>query len=142
LVWIFKTLRVVAAGRSCFALPGAVADPPRLAAGLTGGASIHHDLFGTHADRRDGQGAGGNRVTVFDDGADVNQVLADPVTLSFSDGSRMVSRTFPAGTQIQAECKVTFQSGFTMIGLRFQNPAALPDLIIAGYTFLDSKGCR
>jgi hypothetical protein len=54
----------------------------------------------------------------------------------------MVSRTFPAGTQIQAECKVTFQSGFTMIGLRFQNPAALPDLIIAGYTFLDSKGCR
>jgi hypothetical protein len=96
--------------------------------------------FGTHADRRDGQGAGGNRVTVFDDGTDVNQVLADPVTLSFSDGSRMVSRTFPAGTQIEAECKVTFQSGFTMIGLRFQNPAALPDLINAGFAFLDSKG--
>ncbi len=85
-------------------------------------------------------GAGGNRVTVFDDGTDVNQVLADPVKLSFSDGSRTVSRTFPAGTQIQAEFKVTFQSGFTMIGLRLQNPAAPPDLINAGYTFLDSNG--
>jgi Hint domain len=82
-------------------------------------------------------GAGGNTDLVFDDGTDTLQVLNQPVTLTYNDGGSLVTTTFPAGTQIQAEFRITFSSGYTIIGLRFENPTAPPDLINAGYTVVD-----
>jgi Hint domain len=82
-------------------------------------------------------GAGGNTDLVFDDGTDTLQVLNQPVTLTYNDGASTVTTTFPAGTQIQAEFRVTFSSGYTVIGLRFENPSAPPDLINAGYAIVD-----
>lgn len=85
-------------------------------------------------------GAGGYTDANFDDGTGANQVLNEAVTLTYSDGSGVVTTTFPAGTQVQAEFTVTFSSGFSIIGIRFENPSAPPDLINAGYAFFDASG--
>ncbi|MCK0169083.1 Hint domain-containing protein [Jannaschia sp. S6380] len=76
----------------------------------------------------------------FDDGTRANQVLNADLTLTYNDGSGEVTNTFPTGSQVQAEFAVTFSSGFTIIGVRLENPDGPPNLITAGYTFVDASG--
>ena len=85
-------------------------------------------------------GTGGDTAGTFDDGTGANQVLNEAVTLRHDSASGIRDTTFPPGTQVQAEFTVTFSSGYSIIGLRFENPDAPPNLITAGYTITDSSG--
>lgn len=79
----------------------------------------------------------GDSLTTFDDGTGARQTLGEPLTLTYEQGGTMVTRTFPAGQQIQAEFKTTFADGTQIVAIRIQNPDAgqpgEPNLVTAGY---------
>ena len=84
-------------------------------------------------------GTTGDTAASFDDGTGANQVLNEDVTLTYNDGTSTVTNVFPAGTQVQAEFTVTFSSGYSIIGIRLENPVG-SGLVTAGYTIVDSAG--
>ncbi|MEL6565352.1 MAG: Hint domain-containing protein [Pseudomonadota bacterium] len=88
----------------------------------------------------DPDGGTSDRDSVFDDGTGAQQFLAEAVTLTYAQGGSIVTATFPAGTQIQAEFTQTFSNGFQVIALRFEDPNASGGLVTAGYTFFDPAG--
>ena len=84
-------------------------------------------------------GQDGDAIDTLDDGTDARQTLGEPVTLTFAlPSGAVVTRTFPEGTQVQAEFTQAFRDGTEIVALRFENPLAgqpgEPDLITAGYT--------
>ncbi|KIT18141.1 Hint domain-containing protein [Jannaschia aquimarina] len=73
----------------------------------------------------------------FDDGTGARQVLGEDVTVTFELNGSVVTRTFPAGSQVQAEFQQDFSNGPTIVAIRIANPLAgqpgEPNLITAAY---------
>ncbi len=87
-----------------------------------------------------GSGNSGSQ-TDFDDGTQADQVLAEDATFTYTNYSgNVVTTTFAAGSQIQAELQQTFSNGSTIVALRIENPnSGTPGeqpLITVGYTFI------
>ncbi|MEM9795679.1 MAG: Hint domain-containing protein [Pseudomonadota bacterium] len=82
-----------------------------------------------------------DQIDEFDDGTGARQFLGEDVTLTFKLNGSVVTRTFPAGSQVQSEFRLAFDSGgtgTTIYGVRIENPLfgqpGEPELITAGYS--------
>ncbi len=87
-----------------------------------------------------GTGNSGSQ-TIFDDGTQVDQFLAEDAVFTYTNYSgNVVTTTFPTGSQIQAELQQTFSNGSTIVVLRIENPNAgdprEQPLVTVGYTFI------
>lgn len=80
----------------------------------------------------------------FDDGTSEPQTLETPLTLTYvQDGVTRTTTFPPTTTQIQAEFKVEFASGYTLVAIRLTDPnsAATGDnLVTAGYSLVPPPG--
>ncbi|PRY94514.1 YD repeat-containing protein [Hasllibacter halocynthiae] len=84
-----------------------------------------------------GPNQGGDSLTTFDDGTGARQALGEPVTLTYDQNGTTVTKTFPPGSQVQAEFVTEFSDGTEIVAIRIQNPDAgqpgQPNLVTAGY---------
>ncbi|CUH26774.1 hypothetical protein JSE7799_00751 [Jannaschia seosinensis] len=88
-------------------------------------------------------GQRGDAVDTFDDGTGARQYLGKDVTLTLDVNGTVTTRTFPAGSQVQAEFQLDFASGRSIVGLRIENPVSVcgpnsePPFLTAGFSFVD-----
>lgn len=90
-------------------------------------------------DTGDGPGTSSGSQLLFEDGTSRAQILDEPLTLSYEDGGSIVTTTFPAGTQVQAEFFIEFDSGYELFALRFADPDG-SGFITAGYALNPPDG--
>lgn len=79
----------------------------------------------------------GGTAENFEDGVGIAQFLAEPLTLTYQGGGGPVTQTFPAGTRIQAEFRVNFSSGYSIVGVRLGTGS---NLVTAGFVVIPPPG--